>query len=202
MSWSFSFTAGHLQRGCGELQKSVTIKQTCAVIWLQILLSCCPLCSRPARLLPAEGWDWVLPVLLRRRHRTGPRSQHSLLLQKPSWAKHGEQPGRWTPGHHNTGIRCKRQIGSKIQWLYIYQTLYGCIFELADGLLTDDKSSVWKAELVISTESRGHKVNKALYWLNVFYEPRSSSNRAAAWRLNCRESWLRKWMKMKPWREL
>lgn len=125
--------------------------------WLQILLSSGPLCSRPARLLPAEGWGWVLPVLLRRQHRTGPRSQHSFLFQKPSWAKHGEQPGRWTPGHHNAGIRCQRQIGSKSRWLYIYRTLNGCIFELADGLLTGDKSSVWEAELVISNENRGHE---------------------------------------------
>lgn len=79
-------------------------------------LSHSPLCCCLIRLLSAKGWDWVLPVLLRRQHRPSARSQHSFLLQKPSGAKHGEQPGRRPPGHHNTGITCKWQIWSKSQW--------------------------------------------------------------------------------------
>lgn len=76
--------------------------------------------SCPIRVLPAEGWDRVLPVLLRWQQWSGARSQHSLLFQKPRGAKHGEQPGGRPPGYYNTGITCNDRFEAKASDCILY----------------------------------------------------------------------------------
>lgn len=65
------------------------------------------------RLLPAKGWDWLLPVLLRGRFRSSPWSEHTVPFQEGSGAKYRELPGGEQPDCHNTGIRTDRS-GTKM----------------------------------------------------------------------------------------